>query len=947
MNKLFDFSVKRPKFLIWIMVFTTVAFLLTAALPSIWPNTFTILNPLVVDTDPENMLPEDEAVRVFHHLKKKEFSLHDILVLGIVNVNHPEGVFNPDSLNKIFELAEFSKTLHWPNKDNPEEQEGVIEVDIIAPSTVDTIVQGGAGTVKFEWLMPFPPTTAKEALSIRHKAERIPFLNGTLLSENGKAIAIYLPLTSKDISHKVSNQLKEKIATFTGEENYYITGLPVAEDTFGLEMFKQMAISAPLAMLFIFLLMLFFFKKIIFIISPLIVAIVSVILTMGLLIATGNTVHIMSSMIPIFIMPIAVLDAIHILSEFFDRYPEIKDRKKTILKVMETLSAPMLYTTLTTTVGFASLALTPIPPVQIFGLFVAFGVLVAWFWTVTFIPAFIMLIPQKSLENFGSVESEEDKTTKTLLSSLLAFTGRSTFNHAKGLMFVTAIITLIAAYGISQININDNPIKWFKPSHPIRVADRVLNEHFGGTYMAYLSLEGNESKIGPDQYAKTISNQLASRAKELKDTVPAIKEVIKELQAEILKVAKNAASKQDLLDKLTKFAYSQADIAPDDQFDAWDEVLTMLDREQQEDQIFKQPEVLTFISTLQESLLATGIVGKSNSLADIVKTVHRELLLGEEKQFRIPDSANAVAQTLMTYQNSHRPQDLWHFVTPDYRKASIWVQLKSGDNMDMAKVVNEIDNYIKYNPPPKALKLQWFGLTYINLIWQEKMVHGMLQAFIGSFLVVLLMMIFLFRSALWGILSMVPLTVTIAFIYGAIGLIGKDYDMSVAVLSSLSLGLAVDYAIHFLARSRMLQKEYGSWSQTISPVFGEPARAISRNVIVVGAGFLPLLAASLVPYQTVGVLIAAILIVAGAASLLILPSLITLLEPWFFPETKISHFVDNCATWVVSAITIFTLIAINVHQHFGLSWSGLIWLSVIMAVVLIGVYLLILRRNKC
>ncbi|MEE9165075.1 MAG: MMPL family transporter, partial [Nitrospinota bacterium] len=295
------------------------------------------------------------------------------------------------------------------------------------------------------------------------------------------------------------------------------------------------------------------------------------------------------------------------------------------------------------------------------------------------------------------------------------------------------------------------------------------------------------------------------------------------------------------------------------------------------------------IEELQANLLKTGVVGKSNSLADIVKTVHRELFLGKEEQFKIPESANAVAQTLITYQNSHRPQDLWHFVTPDYRKTSIWVQLKSGDNMDMAGVVKTIDNYITKNPPPFPLKHQWFGLTYINVIWQDKMVSGMLQAFLGSFLVVLLMMTILFRSVLWGLLSMVPLTVTIGLIYGAIGLIGKDYDMPVAVLSSLSLGLAIDYAIHFLVRSRMLQEQHKSWLKTIGPVFGEPARAISRNVVVVGAGFLPLLAAPLVPYKTVGVFIAAILLTAGAASLLILPSLITLLERWLFPKNVIKE----------------------------------------------------------
>ena len=76
--------------------------------------------------------------------------------------------------------------------------------------------------------------------------------------------------------------------------------------------------------------MLVFFRKLVLIIAPMIIAMVSVILTMGTLIIAGFPVHIMSSMIPIFIMPIAVLDAVHILSEFFDRYQATRDREKTI-----------------------------------------------------------------------------------------------------------------------------------------------------------------------------------------------------------------------------------------------------------------------------------------------------------------------------------------------------------------------------------------------------------------------------------------------------------------------------------------------------------------------------------------------------------------------------------------------------------------------------------------
>jgi predicted RND superfamily exporter protein len=308
----------------------------------------------------------------------------------------------------------------------------------------------------------------------------------------------------------------------------------------------------------------------------------------------------------------------------------------------------------------------------------------------------------------------------------------------------------------------------------------------------------------------------------------------------------------------------------------------LLDNELQSGEVFKNPDVLRYIERLQQHLLDTGLVGKSNALPDIVKTVYRELLQGEDEAFRIPDSSAAVAQTLITFESSHRPQDLWHFVTPDYRKTNLWIQLKSGDNIDMNALVDSVDTWLADNPGPVELRHDWFGLTYINVIWQEKMVSGMLKAFLGSFFIVLALMSLLFRSFTWGLLSMIPLTVTIGVTYGIIGLIGKDYDMPVAVLSSLSLGLAVDYAIHFLVRSRELRQRFTTWNETLCAMFEEPARAITRNIVVIGCGFLPLLAAPLVPYRTVGVFISTILLLAGAATLLILPALMTMFQRRLF-----------------------------------------------------------------
>ena len=769
----------NPKAFMWGAALLSLLMIALVVIPVLSPQTLPFLKPLQIDTDPENMLDADEPVRLLHNTMREEFSLNDIVVVGVINNAHPQGVFNVQSLNNIYELTNFAQSLQWQESGA---SVGVVAADMIAPSTVDSIQQAGLGTVRFEWLMASPPVTEAEALDIAVQAQRLPFLEGTLISEDRRAVALYIPITSKDVSYRVATALKQKVAEFSGDDQFHITGLPVAQDQFGVEMFIQMAISAPLAMLLILALMWLFFRNLNLVLSPMVVALFSVILTMGLLIITGNTVHIMSSMIPIFIMPIAVLDAVHILSDFFDRYPETRNRRRTLTVVMEELWRPMLFTTLTTSVGFGSLALTPIPPVQVFGLFVGLGVILAWLLTITLIPAYIMLMSEQSLQGFGLVTNEAGiDSHPSLLTRLLHGVGQFTVNHGKLILSLTLLLGLGAWYGITKIQINDNPVKWFNENHEIRVADRALNERFAGTYMAYLALQPEEVEFILSEYVLDFQSRV--------EVLPAA--IASQFGALITEMSATATDKASLIEAVRELALAQQDASVSDaEWDAWDEAILLLDNELLASEVFKRPDVLHYIDRLQQHLLDTGLVGKSNALPDIIKTVHRELLLGENGEFRIPDSQAAVAQTLITYESSHRPQDLWHFVTPDYRKTNLWIQLRSGDNIDMNAVVDSVDTWLAVNPAPVELRHDWFGLTYINVIWQQKMVSGMLNAFLGSFVIVLALMSLLFRSFWWGLLSMIPLTMTIAVTYGIIGLIGKDYDMPVAVLSSLSLGLA-------------------------------------------------------------------------------------------------------------------------------------------------------------
>ncbi|MBL4606237.1 MAG: MMPL family transporter [Pseudomonadales bacterium] len=849
-EKIVNISLERPKLIIAISLI--LAILLGAMIPQI-----------KIDTDPENMLPPDEPARLFHTQTKEKFGLHDMIVVGVVNENSANGIYNIKTLGNIHALSKEIKNI-----------EGVIQEDLMSLTEADNILQDGPGTIRFEWLMNTAPTTLEHVEKIKSAVNRLPMLNNTMVSGDGKAAGIYIPIVEKHESYRIASEVKAIIDTLDSDDEFHITGLPIAEDTFGVEMFMQMAISAPLAGLFIFALMWYFFRSVTLITAPMIMSMIVVIATMGLLIGMGYTVHIMSSMIPIFLMPIAVVDSVHLLSEFADNYRPGKDPKQVTREVMQHLFTPMLFTSITSALGFASLALTPIPPVQVFGLYVAFGILLAFVLTVTFIPAYIALLSPKQLQNLGKVD--HDQESNGLLARFLRRLGEKSLAAPKLIVSLTVIVLAISIFGITRIQVNDNPVQWFAKSHPIQVADKTLNKHFAGTYNAFIVLskkEGDSKERFLANFDRVISE---ARSNQL------------DLE-ELSKVAHTSIKEQPSLDEALEGIINQLDErsfdATDEQLPYIDQLLELSEEQASEEKYFQSPEALAYIEQLQTALLESGYVGKSNSIADIVKTVYRELRGGDQEHFVLPDSNEAVAQTLLSYLGSHRPNDLYHMVTPDYRDASIWLQLKSGDNIDMAYVTEFVDAYVATHPLPKDVALEWAGLTYINVIWQDAMVKGMIGSLISAFIAVFVVMIILFRSVSFGLIAMIPLTVTITSIYGVIGFIGKNYDMPVAILSSLTLGLSVDFAIHFLERSRAIFKQTGSIKETLLHMYEDPARAISRNAIVIAIGFTPLLFAPLSPYQTVGAFLATIMAVSCLVTLMVLPAVISLTSNFLFkPE---------------------------------------------------------------
>ncbi|MFQ5859165.1 MAG: RND family transporter, partial [Anaerolineae bacterium] len=417
MRKLVHFSIDHPRLVMVLTVVLTVGCVL--AFPKI-----------KIDTDPENMLEDEQPDRVYYRQVKNDFGIYDLIVLGIVD---NQGVFRPETLAQTARLIDGILRI-----------KGVVTADVLSLTTTDD-VRTANGVLHIRRIMETVPATAAEADSLRQAVLSNPLFADKLASSDGRALAIYIPIERKDESYRIAQEV-EALARqeLQGGQQFYLAGLPVAEDTFGHEMFVQMAVTAPLAMLFIFVLLFLLFRRVSLIVAPLLMAMLAVIWTMGLLIGLGFTVHIMSSMIPVFLMPIAVLDSVHILSEFYDKFPALQSKKGTILAVYDELFTPCLYTSLTTAAGFSALLTARIPPVQVFGAFIAFGVLVAWLLTVTFMPAYLSLLKEERLQQQLSAAAAR----RTWLNGLLAGLGRVTFSWRKPIVAAGLAGLVIAAWGL-------------------------------------------------------------------------------------------------------------------------------------------------------------------------------------------------------------------------------------------------------------------------------------------------------------------------------------------------------------------------------------------------------------------------------------------------------------------------------------------------------------------
>lgn len=760
-SRLTQISVERPKTVIAAIIIVTLLFL----------SQFT---KIVTDTDPKNMLPADSPVRVYNDRIESLFELHkDMIVLGIVN---DKGLFNRQTLDSISRLTGEITRIN-----------GVAVQDVLSLTTTDNVLSQG-GQLLIRPIMDHVPETEQDIKALQNEIYDNPVLIGRLVSEDRTTTAIYAPLEEGANGKKIADSIRTLVKKEHGDEKYYVAGDPVARDTFGSNMFMQMGIFSPISGLIMFIALYIMFRNITLVAAMMAVAFFSIIWSMGLLIGVGFPVHIMSSMIPVFLMAIAT-DSVHIFNEFYFRLKETTSKRQAILDTISVVGPPVKYTALATAAGFGVLVLMHIIPVKVFGLFIAFGTIVIRLMSFSFIPAVMMLISDNRLK--AAAAKEDEGTGKG--SAMLRRLGAAGYHNYRVVIAAGIIMLIIAVIGLSRIRVNNNMVSWFKKGSDIRQADMVMNNKLAGTASAYIIAEAGS----PDA----------------------------------MKDHKNLAAIEDL----------------------------------------------------QKELQTLTVVGKTTSIVDIVKRVNKVLHGNNPEYDTIPASTEETAQYLFLFSMSAKPRDLNNLVTADYDKANIFLQLKTWDAVAMRDVLKKIDEFKEAHPD---LKLQFkpAGISYFNMVWNDEVLYDMIKGFVIALFVVFIILVFNFKSMKWGMVSYIPLLFTILIIYGFVGYIGKDFDMPISVLSALSLGMAVDFSIHFIRRFQQRYEYDHDIESALVWTAGRPGKGIVRNAILFASAFSVMIFAPLTPYVTVGLFIASMMIISSILTILFLPAIIRMLGGWLIHE---------------------------------------------------------------
>jgi len=191
-----------------------------------------------------------------------------------------------------------------------------------------------------------------------------------------------------------------------------------------------------------------------------------------------------TEILPILLMAIATADSIHILSHYSLNARSISEKKNLVVATMSEMNAPVIMTSLTTAAGFLALNTSGTESIGILGIFTSIGVLFALVISLSWLPAWLSLIPVPKWIRTRERSFTSERFTRWWGDQILRF--------ERALIPFIIIVVILSAWGMTQLRHEFSSIENFPEDHPVRQAHDFVNEHFAGTTSFQIMIESEQ-----------------------------------------------------------------------------------------------------------------------------------------------------------------------------------------------------------------------------------------------------------------------------------------------------------------------------------------------------------------------------------------------------------------------------------------------------------------------
>lgn len=288
---------------------------------------------------------------------------------------------------------------------------------------------------------------------------------------------------------------------------------------------------------------------------------------------------------------------------------------------------------------------------------------------------------------------------------------------------------------------------------------------------------------------------------------------------------------------------------------------------------FLKVRYLQEIRKLQEYLNGLGVFDKTLSFSDYVSFVNHVMEGGDSAGLPLPES-DALVREYMLFVDR---EDVADYVSEDFSEARIVVRHHITSSGELSKAVAKIRGFVQESMD-KGLDVVITGEAIVSMTAMDTMVVGQAKSLTLVIFVILLIISILFLNVRAGLLAVLPNLFPILGLFGVMGYLEIPLNPSTAMVAAIALGLCIDDTLVFMVRYHRYTRSLNDQAQAIRLTLKDEFRPILITSLALAFGFGVFYSSSFPPVVDFGLLSALMMLIALAAVLVLLPSLLSRLR---------------------------------------------------------------------